>query len=109
MNLMRNAIAHHDIDRGVVAITAWCDDAQFICVVADDGPGIDPSWRDRIFLPFESFSGGSGLGLALCQKSAQAHGASVTLTSQCARERGSAFEIRWPMTAPPAAPERDRW
>jgi two-component system nitrogen regulation sensor histidine kinase NtrY len=47
-----------DEDRGLSNIT-----------VEDNGPGIEPSARERIFQPFfTSKRGGTGLGLALVQK-----------------------------------------
>jgi signal transduction histidine kinase len=57
-------------------------------VVADDGPGIPPSERDRVFERFVRLdearardAGGSGLGLAIVRQVAHRHGGSVTVSS----------------------------
>ena len=48
--------------------------------VVDRGPGLAPSVRDRLFVPFASArSGGSGLGLSLAQRIAQLHGGAVEI------------------------------
>ncbi|WP_047195550.1 ATP-binding protein [Caldimonas brevitalea] len=51
--------------------------------VCDDGPGISPDLRDKLFQPFASRSpGGTGLGLAIVARIMAAHGGSAELTER---------------------------
>ena len=54
---------------------------QIILSIADNGPGVPLTARQRLFQPFVSVgkTSGTGLGLALVQKVAQEHGGTVTL------------------------------
>jgi len=64
-------------------------------VVEDDGPGIDPELRDRLFQPFVSGrAGGSGLGLAIVQRAVEAHRGLVLVDSQPGQ--GARFTIYLP-------------
>lgn len=59
-----------EFDRGAVAI-----------FIADDGPGVEPQIRDRLFDPFVTTKpGGSGLGLSIVQRAAEAHGGLVMVS-----------------------------
>jgi two-component system sensor histidine kinase PilS (NtrC family) len=67
--------------------------------VADNGPGIDPELRDRLFQPFVSGRpGGSGLGLAIVQRAVEAHGGLVLVDS--APGEGTTFTILLHARAP---------
>jgi two-component system OmpR family sensor kinase len=72
--------------------------------VADDGPGIAPQERSRVFDRFYrapgSAAGGSGIGLSLVAQIAQQHGAEITL-GEGLRGAGVALTV----TFPPAAGE----
>ena len=60
--------------------------------VTDNGPGIDPDVRDRLFQPFVSGRpGGSGLGLAIVQRAVEAHRGLVLVDS--APGEGTTFTI----------------
>jgi signal transduction histidine kinase len=52
-------------------------------VVADDGPGIPPDERERVFQAYvrgrRSCASGLGLGLALCKRIVEGHGGRITL------------------------------
>ena len=65
-NLLENAARHGGSQ---VSVEASLQNAEWLVVVADDGPGIDPADRDRIFGAFEQgaahAAAGHGLGLGL--------------------------------------------
>jgi signal transduction histidine kinase len=66
--------------------------------ITDDGCGIPPEQRTRIFEPFVSLrKGGIGLGLFLSQSFIRRWGGEITIESEPGR--GSTFEIRLPAAA----------
>jgi two-component system nitrogen regulation sensor histidine kinase NtrY len=96
INLIDNAIealnqrglivveTHHDAPAGTVRI-----------VVADDGPGIAPEERDKLFMPYYSTKKrGSGLGLAIVRRIVAEHGGSVEVGAN--EPRGTRFTIELP-------------
>ena len=80
-NLMANAVeaVAAGAAKGEISLRAQRDDAQrLLIVIADSGPGIAVSEKERVFEPF--FSGkpsGMGLGLAVSRAIAEAHGGSL--------------------------------
>ncbi len=68
------------------------EEPQVVVEVADDGPGIPPDYRDRIFHPFFTTKPrGSGLGLALVQRIVQSHRGRIDFSSETGR--GTIFRI----------------
>jgi signal transduction histidine kinase len=81
LNLLENALQAVG-ERGTIDVRTRAVDGRLEVEVEDSGPGLEPEIRDRIFEPFFSTkTGGSGLGLALVQKTAQDHGGGVRLDS----------------------------
>lgn len=79
-NLLDNALRHAD---SRVWVSAHAGDGFAIITVSDDGPGIPPDARERVFERFVRLDdgrgrseGGTGLGLAVCRAIASAHGGS---------------------------------
>lgn len=98
-NLVRNAIeATADIPSGHVRVSARSEGTEAVIEVTDNGPGIPPALRDRVFEPFVSDKPeGTGLGLALCRRLAERRGGTVTLLDNRA---GTVFQLRLPHADP---------
>jgi signal transduction histidine kinase len=82
---------------------------QLVLVVADDGPGITPGIRERVFEPFVTHGKkrGTGLGLAVARRFVEDHGGHLELVDGGAEGgRGARFRISLPLDAP--AEERPR-
>lgn len=96
-NLVDNAVRHA---RSTVVLSLVTQGDTVVLVVGDDGPGIPPAERDRVFERFvrldearDRGSGGSGLGLAIVAAVAGAHDAQVTLDEHPAG--GARFTVRF--------------
>lgn len=76
------------------------DDAQQLSIeIADDGPGIDPAERSKVFEAFFfKREGGIGLGLAIVQQIVNAHGGEIAVSES--RMGGALFRIRLPRQQP---------
>jgi two-component system, OmpR family, sensor kinase len=105
-NLIENAIKFSPAG-AAVEVTTWARPAEVGVTVRDEGPGVAPELRERIFDRFfradparERASGGGGLGLAIAHEIAQAHGGRVWVDGRDGP--GSAFSL-----ALPAAPVSD--
>jgi nitrogen fixation/metabolism regulation signal transduction histidine kinase len=83
INLVRNAIeALRDTAEGRIVLCAQRDpDGRIAIAVADNGPGIAPDQREKIFVPFFTTKRqGSGVGLTLVRQIATAHDATVDVS-----------------------------
>ena len=99
-NLVRNA-AEACQGAGItpsIVISGELDREQGTCrvVVSDNGPGITPANRTRIFQPFfTTRAQGTGLGLAIVQKVVVTHGGRITAGSSPLG--GASFEMTFPL------------
>ncbi len=80
-NLLLNACEAAPAVGGYVEVTAAETDDSITISVADNGPGIADSIRERLFHPFVSYGkeNGTGLGLAVVQKIVQDHGGEIVM------------------------------
>jgi signal transduction histidine kinase len=96
VNLLENAVRH--TARGGTVSTAVAVAPGMVTIdVADQGPGIAPQDRERIFERFvriQPGSDGAGLGLAIARWIAEAHGGSLLLESSS--PSGSCFRVTLP-------------
>jgi signal transduction histidine kinase len=105
-NLISNALKYHDHpETGTVQI--GCDDAGefYLFSVADDGPGIDPEYHDRIFVIFQTLTDrdtleSTGVGLAIVKKIVERQGGRIGVKS--AEGQGAKFSFTWPKHPPKA-------
>src|SRR5204863_9463510 len=96
INLVDNAIEAME-RRGTILLETQLDPANNLMrlVVADDGPGIPPAERDKLFLPYYSTKRrGSGLGLAIVRRIVAEHGGSIEVTDNL--PTGTRFIIELP-------------
>ncbi|AMO49290.1 two-component system sensor histidine kinase RstB [Kosakonia oryzendophytica] len=98
-NLVNNALRYC---QQTVKVTLQRQGSQASLIVEDDGPGIAPEERQRVFEPFvrldpsrDRATGGCGLGLAIVHSIAQAFGGEV-LCSQ-SELGGAQFTFNWPI------------
>ena len=101
-NLADNAARH---SRGRLAIGVTPADRHVFVTVEDDGAGVPPEERERIFERFVRLdearsrdAGGSGLGLAIVRAIATAAGGSVTVDDS--RWGGARFVVTLPLAHP---------
>jgi len=103
-NLLLNACEAAPAVGGKIEITATETSSAISISVADNGPGIAESIRDRIFHPFVSYGkeNGTGLGLAVVQKIVQDHGGEISVERMAGM---TAFRIVVPSRAHPTLSE----
>lgn len=93
LNLVINAIAHAPRG-GNVHVGAERHGGVVHISVSDDGPGVPEEERERIFEPFYSGGGGTGLGLAVVRRLARDQQWTVTLED--APDGGAEFRLEVP-------------
>ncbi|MEX0856066.1 MAG: HAMP domain-containing sensor histidine kinase [Gemmatimonadota bacterium] len=81
LNLLKNAAqAGRD-----VWMRGWWQNGEAVVSIADDGPGVSPALRERIFEPFVTDQEqGAGLGLAIVKRVLETNGARVELVDPAA-------------------------
>jgi light-regulated signal transduction histidine kinase (bacteriophytochrome) len=97
-HLVRNAIEYCGSPAPRVHVSSTRVDADWEFSVADNGPGIEPAFHDRIFQAFKRLHGkeypGNGLGLAFCKKAIEWQGGRIWVESEPGA--GSAFHFTLP-------------
>ena len=98
-NLLDNAVKFTPRS-GHITLSVERVEAELLFTVADDGIGIPPEYRQRIFERFarlENADGvrGTGLGLAFCKLAVEAHRGRIWVESEV--DRGSQFKFTLPL------------
>ena len=100
-NLIANGIKFHRLDEAPrVHVSATQADGAWTFSVADNGVGIEPQYRERIFALFQRLHSradypGTGIGLAICKKIVERHGGQIHVDSS--PHRGTTFLFTLPV------------
>jgi signal transduction histidine kinase len=93
-NLVGNAIKFRGQRKPEIHVGARPHDGRWLFWVKDNGIGIEPQYRERIFIIFQRLHGrekyaGTGIGLALCKRIVERHGGRIWMESE--EGQGSTF------------------
>jgi signal transduction histidine kinase len=94
LNILLNACEGQEAG-GRVEVAATEYDATVVVTITDQGPGLTEEALDRLFEPFYSTRGSSGLGLAVCHGIVRDHLGEIS-AANVPEGRGAVFEIRLP-------------
>ena len=102
MNLIGNAIKYNRRDGARVEITTRCEGNEHRFSVSDNGPGIEPRYRERIWQIFQTLAPrdkveGTGIGLSVVRKIVETRGGRTWLDSEVGK--GTTFHFTWPIHA----------
>lgn len=99
-NLGGNAI---EAGASRVEVRAAPVDGRAVIEVSDNGRGLPPGARDRLFQPFAGSGrvGGTGLGLAIARELMRAHGGDIRLVHSTGE--GTLFRLELPLAQGPAS------
>ncbi len=97
LNLVRNSVdALSDVEAPTIAVATAPGQEAVEVVVNDNGPGLSPEIRERVFEPFVSSKpDGIGIGLSICRTIVEAHGGRIGVDSDT--DRGTAFRFSVPV------------
>jgi PAS domain S-box-containing protein len=85
-NLIENGIKYTKDKLPIIEVNAMKRENEWIFSVRDNGIGIDPAYKDKVFVLFQrlhdrSKFSGSGIGLTVCKKIIELHGGKIWLDS----------------------------
>ena len=98
-NLIINAIQAIPSDReGKIRVTLFQQDRMAVVKISDNGGGIPPEIRARVFEPnFTTKTSGSGLGLAICRKIIEGHDGNILFETR--DNEGTDFFVELPIAS----------
>ncbi|GAB3253978.1 hypothetical protein GCM10027425_13520 [Alteromonas gracilis] len=103
-NLVDNAVRHSP-EGGLVSLVVEPVAAdRWVLEVRDQGPGIAPADRERIFERFgrtDPTTGGTGLGLAICRWVADLHGGRIQVLDPLGAGHGARVRVELPVEPAP--------
>ncbi len=100
VNLLSNAVKYCNRSGGRVTVAAHTRDGGLLVNVSDNGPGVPPADRERIFERFQQAGEtladkpyGTGLGLAICREIVEHFGGRIWLDSETGRGATFSFSV----------------
>ncbi|WP_413164485.1 PAS domain S-box protein [Capilliphycus salinus ALCB114379] len=98
-NLISNAIKHHERPDGRVTVKSVARGKFYEFSVTDDGPGIAPQYREKVFTIFQTLkprdeAENTGIGLSIVKKIIETQGGTIELESDLGQ--GATFRFSWP-------------
>ena len=94
----RDAISKRDNGKIIVSTRMGEANDRAMLVVEDNGPGVPPDLKDKVFAPYfttKHAKGGTGLGLAIVHRIVSDHGGRITITDM--KGGGAKFAIELPL------------
>ena len=98
-NLISNGIKHNHRTDGQIVISVVEKTDFYEFTIADNGPGIAPEFKEKIFVMFQTLEArdkveNTGVGLAIVKKIIEDKGGTIFLESE--RSQGATFRFTWP-------------
>lgn len=99
-NLISNALKFHGDNPPVINIEAKLENEKWVFSVSDNGLGIRPEFKEKIFNIFQRLHTrdeypGTGIGLAICKKLVEQYGGKIWVESEL--HKGSTFYFTLPL------------
>ncbi|MDX2198999.1 MAG: ATP-binding protein [Phycisphaerae bacterium] len=108
-NLISNAIRYRSAAQPLIHVSAELYDHEWVFSVEDNGIGVEPADRERVFGMFERAGdksrGGTGIGLATCKRIVQRHNGRIWVDENT--PQGSVFFFTMPLAENPTRASRD--
>lgn len=98
-NLIVNSMKHHHRKTGTIEIGVFDKGSFYEFYVADDGPGIEPVYFEKIFKIFQTLKSKdeletTGIGLSIVKKIVESQGGQIQVQSELGK--GAKFSFTWP-------------
>ncbi len=103
LNLISNAVKHHDQEQGQIDIHCQRKADEVIFFVRDDGPGVPEEYRQQVFEMFKTLQPrdkieGNGIGLAIVKRMVQKLGGYIEILPKTG-PRGTTFKLSLPIVS----------
>jgi light-regulated signal transduction histidine kinase (bacteriophytochrome) len=98
-NLIENAIKFKSEEPPRIHVSAQAKKKQWIFSFSDNGVGIAPEYKDRVFVIFQPLHNreaypGTGIGLAICKKIVEQHAGQIWVETK--PRKGTEIRFSWP-------------